>query len=104
MAAAGNELVQLALAFDAHFELVSIHPFYDGNGWTSRLLMNFIQQYFGLPLTIVFSEDKAEYFDALEAARDKEDQAIFRKFMFGQFEKQLEQEIQKFKHISPLRH
>lgn len=94
-----TEDIQLALAFDAHFELVSIHTFYDGNGRTSRLLMNFIQQYFGLPLSIVFSEDKAEYFDALEAARNNEEQSIFRKFMFGQFEKQLELEIKKFKHI-----
>ncbi len=31
---------QLNLSFDAHLNLVSIHPFYDGNGRTSRLLMN----------------------------------------------------------------
>ena len=31
---------KLNIAFDAHFDLVSIHPFYDGNGRTSRLLMN----------------------------------------------------------------
>jgi len=28
---------------DAHFSLVSIRPYYDGNGRTSRLLMNYIQ-------------------------------------------------------------
>ncbi|MDR2847524.1 MAG: Fic family protein, partial [Bacteroidales bacterium] len=33
------------LAFEAHFRLVSIHPFADGNGRTSRLLMNYILQY-----------------------------------------------------------
>src|SRR5690606_5465658 len=38
---------QLHLSFDAHFDLVSIHPFYDGNGRTSRLLMNYIQAYYG---------------------------------------------------------
>lgn len=37
---------QLLLSFDAHFDLVTIHPFYNGNGRTSRLLMNFIQLYF----------------------------------------------------------
>ena len=33
---------KLNLSFDAHFNLVSIHPFYDGNGRTSRLIMNLI--------------------------------------------------------------
>jgi Fic family protein len=36
---------QLKLSFSAHFDLVSIHPFYDGNGRTSRLLLNYIQAY-----------------------------------------------------------
>lgn len=45
---------KLQLSFSTHFDLVSIHPFYDGNGRTSRLLMNFIQQYFHLPLAIVY--------------------------------------------------
>jgi Fic family protein len=34
---------QLNLSFDVHYHLVAIHPFYDDNGRTSRLLMNFIQ-------------------------------------------------------------
>src|SRR5690606_9652509 len=41
---------KLNLSFDAHFDLVSIHPFYDGNGRTSRLVMNYIQAYYDLPL------------------------------------------------------
>ena len=52
---------QLNLAFDAHFNLVGIHPYYDGNGRTSRLLMNYIQAYYGQPLAIVRSENKALY-------------------------------------------
>ena len=57
---------QLLLSFDAHFDLVTIHPFYDGNGRTARLLMNYIQAYFKLPLAIVFKDEKAAYFEALE--------------------------------------
>lgn len=84
---------QLLLSFDAHFDLVTIHPFYDGNGRTARLLMNYIQAYFKLPLAIVFKEQKASYFEALEETRYKEDLQYFRTFMFGQYQAMLSNEI-----------
>lgn len=92
-----NSLVEkLNLCFDAHFDLVTIHPFYDGNGRTSRLLMNYLQLYFNLPLSIVFKEDKAAYFEALQQTRKEENISIFQKFMFAQYTKYLQQEIDKF--------
>lgn len=75
------------LAFDAHFQLVSIHPFADGNGRISRLLMNYIQAYYKQPLTTVFKEDKTDYYLALVETRKKEDILIFRNFMYAQTEK-----------------
>ncbi|MDR3712240.1 MAG: Fic family protein [Puia sp.] len=87
---------QLILSFTAHFDLVSIHPFYDGNGRTSRLLMNYIQSYYGLPLAIVFKEDKVDYFTALQESRKQEDIAIFTEFMFSQYRKFLGNEIRQF--------
>ena len=87
---------QLKLSFTAHFDLVSIHPFYDGNGRTSRLLMNYIQAYHGLPLAIVFKEDKADYYVALQETRKQEDMQIFYTFMFEQYRKHLEQEIASY--------
>jgi Fic family protein len=87
---------QLKLSFSAHFDLVSIHPFYDGNGRTSRLLMNYIEAYYGQPLAIVFKEDKADYYVALQETRKHEDMEIFFAFMFGQYRKHLEQEIASF--------
>jgi Fic family protein len=87
---------KLYIAFDAHFELVSIHPFYDGNGRTSRLLMNYIQLYFDLPMAIVFQEDKTNYYQALEDTRKQEDINVFRAFMVSQYAKYLNQEIDKF--------
>jgi len=87
---------QLKRSFVAHFDLVSIHPWYDGNGRTSRLLMNYIQAYYGLPLAIVFKEDKAEYFTALQETRKQEDMQIFNTFMFGQYRKHLDQEITSY--------
>jgi Fic family protein len=87
---------QLVLSFKSHFALVSIHPFYDGNGRTSRLLMNYIQLFFNLPMGIVFAEDKADYFEALEKSRKKEDVQFFIAFMFEQYDKFLQQEIDRF--------
>ncbi len=55
--------------------------------------MNYIQALLGLPLAIVFSEDKSDYFDALEATREQENLDLFRVFMLGQYEKFLVREI-----------
>jgi Fic family protein len=80
---------QLELAFEAHQRLVSIHPFNDGNGRTSRLLMNYVQRYHGQPLTIVFREDRQTYFAALEQSRTAENLSIFFDFMRVQHGKSL---------------
>lgn len=92
-------IYQLNISFDAHFDLVSIHPFYDGNGRTTRLLMNYLQLYFQLPMSMVFKEDKAEYFESLIQTREKHDITIFRKFMYSQYSKYLSREIEKFEEI-----
>ena len=80
---------QLELSFEAHQRLVSIHPFNDGNGRTSRLLMNYVQRYYGQPLTIVFREDRQAYFAALEESRTTEDITLFFDFMRSQHIKSL---------------
>lgn len=90
---------QVNLSFDAHFNLVSIHPFYDGNGRTSRLLMNYIQAYYNLPLAIVHNEAKAEYIQALIDSREKNDIQIFRNFMTSEYTMLLNSEIEKFEEI-----
>jgi Fic family protein len=83
------------LAFDAHYQLVTIHPFADGNGRCSRLLMNYVQHYHQLPLSIIYLEDKQAYFEALIETRKQKEVGIFRTFMFSQLEKQLKHEIEK---------
>jgi Fic family protein len=90
---------QLNLSFDAHFNLVSIHPYYDGNGRTSRLLMNYIQAFYNLPLAIVQSEHKAAYIQALIDTREQENIEIFREFMAGEYAFLLTQEIEKFEEM-----
>jgi Fic family protein len=83
------------LSFDAHFGLVSIHPFADGNGRTSRLLMNYILAHHKKPLAIVFKEDKSDYINALEESRKQETTEPFKVFMYDQQKKYLQQEIDK---------
>lgn len=88
---------KLKLSFRIHFEFVTIHPFGDGNGRTARLLMNYIQSYYELPISLVYKQDKMKYVEALEKAREKEDLEPFYKFMFKQYEKFLKQEIKLLK-------
>lgn len=65
------------LSFWAHFELVTIHPWADGNGRTCRLLMNLLQMEYDVLPSKVLKQDKAEYIQALIDAREAEDINIF---------------------------
>ena len=64
------------LSFEAHFRLVTIHPWVDGNGRTTRLVMNMIQRQLRLVPSIVRREDKGEYIQSLVDSREKEDSTI----------------------------
>ena len=46
------------LSYWAHYELVTIHPWADGNGRTSRLLMNLLQMEFGVLPTKVLNKTR----------------------------------------------
>ena len=59
--------------------------------------MNYIQEYFSLLLAVVHKEDRNEYFTALQQTGEKEDLAVFRDFMYGQYKKYLLHEIQQYK-------
>ncbi|XP_022901251.2 protein adenylyltransferase Fic [Onthophagus taurus] len=52
----------------AHYKLVDIHPFTDGNGRTSRLIMNLILLRSGYPPVIVSKKDRKKYYDYLKIA------------------------------------
>lgn len=51
-----------------HGELVKIHPFIDGNGRTSRLLMNLELMNSGYNPVIIKKEDRLKYYEALDKA------------------------------------
>lgn len=54
---------------DTHYKLVSVHPWSDGNGRTSRLLMNLILMQEGYPPAIIRKEDRLAYINSLEKAQ-----------------------------------
>lgn len=54
----------------AHYKLVYIHPFIDGNGRTSRLLMNLILMQAGYPPITIRKEQRSEYYHVLEVANE----------------------------------
>lgn len=54
---------------NAHYKLVSIHPLSDGNGRTSRLLMNLLLMQQGYPPAIIRKEDRLAYINSLEKAQ-----------------------------------
>lgn len=57
------------LAALAHYKLVTIHPFVDGNGRTARLLMNLILIKYGYPPAIISPKERLKYIKSLEKAQ-----------------------------------
>lgn len=51
-----------------HHRFVWIHPFFDGNGRTIRLIFNLILMQAGFPPAIILSNDRKKYYDALNKA------------------------------------
>ncbi len=59
----------IKISADAHYKLVSIHPFVDGNGRTARLLMNLLLMQKGYPPAIIKKEERRKYINSLEKAQ-----------------------------------
>jgi Fic family protein/DNA-binding XRE family transcriptional regulator len=74
-----NNMHPVILAAEMHERLLTIHPFIDGNGRTSRLVMNFILMQYGYTLTIVKGDPgaKQEYYNALQNAQVNNEPTIF---------------------------
>ncbi len=64
-----GELHPVELAAEAHYRLVTIHPFVDGNGRTARLLMNMILLMNGYPAAIIQKRERLAYIGSLEKAQ-----------------------------------
>lgn len=84
------------LSFEAHYRLVTIHPWADGNGRMARLVMNHIQFEFGLIPAKVLKEDKGDYINALIATRESDDISHFLDFMAEEMVKTISADIDLF--------
>ena len=65
----------------AHWLFGYIHPYFDGNGRTARLLMNFLLTVGGYKWVVVRKEDRNKYMAALESASVGKDIIPFANFI-----------------------
>ena len=74
-----KRLHPVLLAAEMHERLVSIHPFIDGNGRTSRLVMNFILLKHGYTVTSLKGDlnSRMAYYKALEEVQVNNDATVF---------------------------
>ena len=75
-----DTLHPVLLAADMHEKVVSVHPWIDGNGRTSRLVMNLILMQHGFPIARIAGDDEARlaYYNALEQAQIQNNPTPFR--------------------------
>lgn len=85
------------LSFEAHYRIVSIHPWADGNGRMSRLIMNMIQYEAGVVPSIVKKENRAEYIQSLSLSQENEDSSTFVEFMLNHHAENLQKQIDEYK-------
>ncbi|MDO9537513.1 MAG: Fic family protein, partial [Thermoplasmata archaeon] len=83
-----NKLHAVELAALTHLKLVTIHPFADGNGRISRLMMNFILYKRGFPMLDIPYEGRNSYYNALERSQVKDDDSVFLQWFFKRYLKE----------------
>ncbi|MFH1306404.1 MAG: Fic family protein, partial [Candidatus Micrarchaeota archaeon] len=79
------------LAALAHLKFVTIHPFGDGNGRISRLLMNFVLFRNGFPMINIHYEKRRSYYTALEHAQIRGEDSIFVHWLFRRYAKKFKE-------------
>jgi len=72
-----------------HHRLAAIHPFFDGNGRTARLIMNIVLLRAGFPLSIILKNDRKKYYRVLAKA-DKGEFAPMVRFIAQAVERSLD--------------
>jgi len=85
------------LSFMAHYILVTIHPWADGNGRMARLVMNIIQREAGVPLSVVHKERRIDYIQHLSDSQVADDSTGFIDFMTEQHIQNISEQIEEYK-------
>ena len=80
----------VTIAADAHYDLVAIHPFVDGNGRTARLVMNLLLIQAGYPPAIIEPKERADYLDKLAQTDTSGDKKAFEEFIYNTVIKSLD--------------
>jgi Fic family protein len=78
-----NDIHPIILAADMHEKIVTVHPYIDGNGRTSRLIMNLILLRNGFPIANIKGDNtsRLNYYNALETIRTKKNNEHFYKLI-----------------------
>lgn len=88
-------------AFRLHRELVTIHPFDDGNGRTARLLMNLVLLRGGYPPVAVRPEDRLAYLRALQTAQAGGGKGDFDRLMYARLDATLDEYLRALRDVRP---
>jgi Fic family protein len=67
-----SKLHPFELAVEFSMKLVSIHPFVDGNGRISRLIMNFLLKKNGYPWINIYMKQRSGYLKSVRKANDEQ--------------------------------
>ncbi|MBQ9015509.1 MAG: Fic family protein [Firmicutes bacterium] len=84
------------MSFEAHYRMVTIHPWADGNGRMARLVMNMIQREAGMIPSIVKKEKRAEYIQSLSDSQTEGNESIFIDFMLKHHIENIEEQIVEY--------
>lgn len=91
-----NKLHPIILSAEMHERLVTIHPFIDGNGRTSRLVMNLILLQNGYVIANIKGDydTRMQYYKALETAQTKNNKEDFLLFVAQNEKESLERYLE----------
>jgi Fic family protein len=78
------------VAAQAHYRLVSIHPFIDGNGRIARLLMDLLLMRSGFPPAFIRTRERVTYLNGLEKAQTGGSIEDYEKLIFKAVDRSLD--------------
>jgi cell filamentation protein, protein adenylyltransferase len=77
------------LAALVHLKFVTIHPFADGNGRISRMMMNFALHKSGYPMLNIEYKNRGAYYNALERSQLNKEERVFTNWFFRRYLREL---------------